>query len=290
MKLAREHSVPVVLQGQGGDELFWGYSWVSDAARQTVRKGGLHNRSALSAVPQYFDFDFPRRLSRPEIGTWIHNLGGLRSGWQQFQRDRKSAAGQLVFYDLISDFRSSLQDSTRLYASSFSERLNGSNVAALFTFAHPWPDIDISLTRLICDTYLRENGIAQGDRLSMASSIELRLPLIDYRLVETVIGLRKRQTDRAQPPKSWFKAAVGDLLPDWVTQRPKRGFNPPVLEWHDRLFTAYGDSLVDGYLTQHGVLSDAGARDLATGPFPPQSITPMSFKALVLEQWCRQMA
>ncbi len=41
--------------------------------------------------------------------------------------------------------------------------------------------VDLRITRLICETYLLENGIAQGDRLSMASSVELRLPLVDYR-------------------------------------------------------------------------------------------------------------
>src|SRR6185295_8093464 len=125
---------------------------------------------------------------------------------------------------------------------------------------------------------------------SMASSIELRLPLVDYRLVEVVIRLRKAQPDTDQPPKNWLKSALKDVLPDAVINRPKRGFAPPVLEWHQALFAAYGNSLTDGYLVDSGVLSGAGARFLAAGSFPPSTISaPLSFKALVLEQWCRQM-
>jgi asparagine synthase (glutamine-hydrolysing) len=146
------------------------------------------------------------------------------------------------------------------------------------------------LTRLICDTYLRENGVTQGDRLGMASSIEMRLPLLDHRLVETVIGLRKAHTDVDMPPKAWFKAALKDVLPDAVINRRKRGFSPPVMEWHRALFAAYGDSLRDGYLKQHSVLNATSASHLASGHFPTDNITPLSFKALVLEQWCRRMA
>lgn len=287
MKLAREHNVPVVLQGQGGDELFWGYSWVSDAARQSARKAAL--RGGLTHLPQYLDLDLPRRFSRLELGEWAHRLGGLKSGWQNLQRDRNAPADQFVFLDLVSDFRNAAQELSTIYAPSFVEQLNGANAAKLFTFGQPWPNIDVTLTKLICDTYLRENGIAQGDRLGMASSIELRLPLVDYRLVETVIGLRKSQTDRERPAKSWFKEAMAGVVPDWVMQRPKRGFNPPVREWHDSLFAAYGNSLIDGHLAQQEILSETASRRLAAGPFPPDNIAPISFKALVLEQWCRSM-
>jgi asparagine synthase (glutamine-hydrolysing) len=124
----------------------------------------------------------------------------------------------------------------------------------------------------------------------MASSIEMRLPLLDHHLVETVIGLRKMQTDVHKPPKAWFKAALKDLLPEHVINRRKRGFSPPVMEWHRGLFSAHGASLRDGYLLKHGVLTEASASHLSTGPFPTDNVAPISFKALVLEQWCRRLA
>ena len=60
-----------------------------------------------------------------------------------------------------------------------------------FTLPRPWPRPDIHVTSLMFDTYLAQVGIAQGDRLSMANSVELRLPFVDYKLAETVVGLRK---------------------------------------------------------------------------------------------------
>jgi asparagine synthase (glutamine-hydrolysing) len=71
--------------------------------------------------------------------------------------------------------------------------------------------------------------------------------------------------------------------------RPKRGFSPPVIEWHHALFAAYGNDLADGYLYQSGVLTKAGAEQLSQGAFPVSATAPLSFKALVLEQWCRQL-
>ena len=289
MKLAREHGVPVILQGQGGDELFWGYNWVRDAVRQSERKDLLKRQGALATIAEYLKFELPDGRSRLEIGEWVYKLGGLRPGWQSWQRDRRTPQTQLVFYDAVEDFRGVAKVSRQLFTKSFLEQLNGSGVTSLFNCDEADANIAITLTRLICDTYLRENGVAQGDRLSMSSSVELRLPLLDHRLVETVIGLRKNYNDAQQPAKSWFRAAIRDLLPDWVINRPKRGFSPPVLEWHNALFANYGETLADGYLRQHEVLTGDSAQQLASGPFPYDSVTPLSFKALVLEQWCRRM-
>jgi asparagine synthase (glutamine-hydrolysing) len=288
MKLARECGVPVVLQGQGGDELFWGYPILRQAALESTLKE-MARQHAFRAPLQYIYFNPPARLSRQELSTWARDLGGLRTGWQRFQKHRRTPADQLVFYDLSPDFGTALDETPDLYGKEFAGQLHESHATSLFTVAQPWSNIEVMLTRLVCATYLRENGVAQGDRLSMASSVEMRLPLLDHKLVETIIGLRKAQSDIGLPAKSWLKEAVKDLLPSEVIERPKRGFTPPVRRWHEALFAAYGDSLREGFLTGHGVLSREGGERLSSGPISAGAICPLSFKALVLEQWCRGM-
>lgn len=287
-KLAREHNVPVMLQGQGGDELFWGYDWVRDAARQTARKFSLQHTTALFALPRYLDLTLPTGMSRYELWRWARQAGGLRPSWQNFRRDRKAAPNQFVFYDLTPDFALTANGVQEFYAPRFREHLNGSRATSVFTQRAPETNVEVATTKLICDTYLRENGIAQGDRLSMASSIELRLPLLDHRFVETVIGLRKTKSDVEQPAKAWLTAAVTDLLPEWVIERPKKGFNPPVRQWQAGLFSAYGHSLRDGHLVQTEVLSKQFVAQVAEQSSP--TTAPITFNALVLEYWCRQMS
>jgi asparagine synthase (glutamine-hydrolysing) len=289
MKLAKEHGVPVMLQGQGGDELFWGYPWVRQAVYESSQKMDLLKK-VRGSLMGYLQPRLPNSRTFTGLGNWIKSLAGLRSGWQRLQRDTASPPERLVFYDLLRDFQNTLTRIEKIYTADFLGRLNGTGAFDLFSFPQPWPQIDILLTQLICQTFLIENGIAQGDRLSMASSVELRLPLLDYRLVELIVCLRKLKADHRKPPKAWLKASVKDVLPTWVLDRPKRGFTPPVHTWYEALLTAYGSLLDEGYLVQAGILRPEGARDLSCGPVLQDVGDQLTFKALVLEMWCRQFS
>jgi asparagine synthase (glutamine-hydrolysing) len=208
----------------------------------------------------------------------------------RFRQDRAAPPGRLVFLDIIPDFRLAAQQAQRLYGQAMIEARALADPCGPFTFSRPWPPVDIALTGLICSTYLRENGITQGDRLAMASSIELRLPLVDYRLVETVVGLRRAHSDRSRAAKAWLKDALNGLLPADVVRRPKQGFAPPALEWHRALFDAYGGSLRDGHLAEKEILTREASLELSGGALPPGVVVPLSFKALVLEHWCRRLS
>ncbi len=119
----------------------------------------------------------------------------------------------------------------------------------------------------------------------MASSVELRLPLVDYRFVETVVGLRKLSSDHNLEGKKLLKQALKGVLPEWVLERRKRGFEPSVREWQKAIFCKYGSKLFDGYLVSSKVLrSDAIKKMLDHDKFPID----LAFRALVLEFWCQK--
>lgn len=286
MKAAKAHGVSVMLQGHGGDELFWGYPWVREAVVQSDRKlkGCLTGSVKLR---DYLAVNGPAFWSLWGLKEWAKSGAGLLHSWEAYTRDRFSPKEQAVFYDLTPGFRQACSSLGRFYSKTFLDRLQGAKAHCLFTVPFPWPRIDILMTRLICETYLQENGIAQGDRLSMASSVELRLPLVDYRLVETVIGLRKASSDRGLPPKAWLRDALKTTVPAWLLNRPKSGFTPPLQEWHRAIFSAHGSALDDGFLVHSDVLTPSSAHELSKGPYSPQAGAPLSFKALTLELWGR---
>ena len=279
MQHANRAGVPVMLLGQGGDELFWGYPWVRQAVAESRRKARGHSLD-------YVRLRRPRALGPRSLARWLMSGCGVFENLAGLRRDRRSPSERLVCYDLTPDFAD--VDSRLIYGSTFRDHLQAPScdAASLFSFPQPSDRIELLVMDVVCKTYLMENGLAQADRLSMAASVESRLPLVDYRLVEKVVGLTKVHGLPAQP-KQWLRAAAASVLPDWVLRRPKRGFTPPVRRWHRQLFRRYGRHVADGFLVQQGVLTPVAAQQFARGDIRSGSIVPLSFKALVLELWCQ---
>lgn len=288
MKLARKHNVPVILQGHGGDELFWGYPWVKNAVWKSLRKQKFLKKESFF-WKDYFIPALPTFYSPKKIFLWLRDFSGFHQVIEEYKRDKKSPIDQMVFIDEIPDFHSVEKFKGDFYSIEFNNKISKNEPYSIFTLPLPWKHVDIMITKLICHTYLLENGITQGDRLSMVSSVELRLPLVDYKLVETIIGLRKNYPDYSLPPKTWFKAALKGLVPDSIINRPKRGFSPPVKEWHIALFQKYGEFLKDGYLVSNSIIKANTGKFLSKGVYSFEESTSLSFKALVLELWCRKM-
>jgi asparagine synthase (glutamine-hydrolysing) len=239
-RLARRHNVPVLLLGQGADELFWGYGWVRGALAESQRRTG-----------------------------------------------DPSADQMLAFYDCNAGFRAASRTMADIYAPAWHAELDHDAPYRVFQSESLDDRPDLQIMKLICATYLAENGIAQGDRLSMANSVEMRLPFVDHRFVEAAVGLAKARPDHDPQPKARLRGALHDLLPASVLHRPKRPSETPERRWHRALLGAYGSLLPDGYLVHAGVISSEAARDLAARDYEPGIGPTLPFKALVLEAWCR---
>lgn len=286
-RLSREKNIPVLLMGQGGDELFWGYSWTQNAARL----------SRLKAADQLYTFPqrmarlratLPQSFSAHGLRQWAIQTMGRIYGYRQLNPDAGSPPEQLVFYNKSMEYQIGRYGVSRILRHGFYERALGMELpASLFTFPRPWGDVGALITSLICSTYLRENGMVQGDRLSMANSVELRLPLSDYRLAEIAVGLRKARPDDHLEPKAHLKKAIATLVPDWVMSRPKSGFTPPSKQWIPALVAAHRNSLEDGLLVSKGVLSPEGCVTMQADHGRHSPWTDLFYRSLVLEFWAR---
>ena len=80
------------------------------------------------------------------------------------------------------------------------------------------------------ETFLPGNLLAYGDAMSMRHALELRVPLIDHRLIESVQTLSPALRMQGGK-KALLRAVAKRMLPADIVDRPKRGFNPPMGVW-----------------------------------------------------------
>jgi asparagine synthase (glutamine-hydrolysing) len=284
---ARSHGCPVLIQGQGGDELFWGYGWVVQAVKHSLRKRAGKPIGLLEALWA----SRPRGLSRPDLVGAAYFLGGLLAGWRSLSPGLTSPADQLVAYDLMDSYQVGSRGVRPTYTRRFAQQLAASTRHPRDLFrclGHDTP-VDVQIIAVLCRGYLLQNGLAQGDRLAMANSVELRLPLVDYRLVELAIGLQKAEPMYSQPPKLLLREAARELLPAYVFERAKRGFNPPVVRWLAALRAAFGEGLRNGALVDAELLDPRAADHLTASRWRFGTANDLFFKYLVLEHWYRGM-
>ena len=109
--------------------------------------------------------------------------------------------------------------------------------------------------------YMRHMLLRDSDQMSMANSLELRVPFLDHRLVSYVLGLPECEKNKFKFSKGLLIDAFKDLLPKEVYDRPKMGFELPMKEWMNgplRDFTREGlDSVVE-----HSLLDQSGISSL----------------------------
>ena len=286
-KAAREHGVPVLLQGHGGDELFWGYPWVRNNYEYVKLKKKLRENDPFVFL-QYYKTKFKERYSKKTLIKFIKGILSFGESYNIYRKHKYENRNIFPFYDYIDGFNWTLNNYEEFYGKRMVESKNLFNPAEFFTVKNEdWQYPEITLTKLIASTYLLENGIAQGDRLSMSNSVELRLPLVDYKLAETVIGLRRNIPDISFTPKYWLNESVKDLLPASVFNLRKRGFEPPVQTWLNGILQNYGNLLPDGELVKQGIINKNAGIRLSEGMLEPKAVFPAYFNALVMEFWLR---
>jgi asparagine synthase (glutamine-hydrolysing) len=288
-KLAADHGVKVVLGGIGGDEVFWGYSWCSDAVKLSEQKQELLKQSRCPSPYEeaqrlvannslyrklVFSPKVPvgvRERLRQALGTYHLSLG---------------YPDQAVFYDQLPDFKSAVSYQADLYTSEFMHSLPLRNAYLAFGDGlKDCKDLPSRICKLLFDTWLSSNCLALGDRLSMASSVETRLPFLDYQLIELVMGLRKAKPDHELGYKAWLKSALRDVVPDEVLDRPKQGFQPPIYEWMRAILDRYSHKLDSGQLVNLKIISSGYLEQMISDyPISKKHVF-MLYKLLILELW-----
>lgn len=211
-KLVRQHCT-VALGGDGGDELFGGYPHYSRLLWMQERLGWIPRdvRRALSGLSSRW---LPVGLKGR---NW---LGGLGADFQ--------SSVPLVAAHFDHRARRALLDGR-----GFSMQLDGRAAERIWRDRIP-PAADLleRATRMDFENYLPEDILVKVDRASMLNSLEIRAPLLDYRIVEFAFGrLPPHMKATAGNRKILLKKLAGRVLPPQFDQHRKRGFSIPLVSW-----------------------------------------------------------
>ena len=112
-------------------------------------------------------------------------------------------------------------------------------------------------------SYLADDILVKVDRMSMAVSLEARVPLLDHRLVEFAFSLPANEKIRGLGTKHLLKKAMSDTLPEVVRRRSKQGFSIPIKNWiRGPLRTMMTDLLAADRLRRRGLFNPARVAQL----------------------------
>ncbi|GAB7081073.1 asparagine synthase (glutamine-hydrolyzing) [Megalodesulfovibrio paquesii] len=286
-RAARDLGIKVLLTGIGGDELFWGYSWVAESVlrNEQLQANARHPLGQAMRFPPVASL--VARLAR---SARVPALVRARAAALLQVHHTRTPEGQLSFYEVIDDFSAAFSLKTDAYGPAMAALSPQNPFRPTAIGPRAGTDLPAACIRLLFDTWLASNCLSLGDRVSMGASVESRLPFLDVQLIETVMALRARVPDHTLGQKAWLRAALKGVLPDEVLGRPKAGFQPPVWEWLSQVVAHYGHMLRDGYLVQHGFIRSDAVDDLlqhhASRGWPTLFY---AYKLLLIEMWRQQI-
>ncbi len=234
-KLARQH-VTMTLSGDGGDELFMGYgayTWAKRLNNQLFKAFHQPIYAGLSVLGNKYQraahlFDY-------------HNYGDIKS--HIFSQEQNMFKRGEIRHLLTPDIFSEIVLDEHFTAN----KLSPAEAQSLFDLKY----------------YLKDDLLVKVDRASMVWSLETRVPLLDYRIVEFAMNLPEYLRKRNDTAKYLLKEVLYDYIPKTYFNRPKWGFSIPLQKWLlTDLKYLIDDNLSDAMLNKHKMLNKEMVADL----------------------------
>ncbi len=216
-KMAAQH-VKVVLTGDGGDEVFAGYpthvaykvSRLFELVPRWIREK-LINPVVMNLPTSMERLSFDYKAKRFVTGTDLP-MERAHYWWKVIFNEEEKA--QILTPDFL---RNRFNDSYHVFERYFD----------ISKHAHP-------LNRLLyvdTKTFLLDDNLAKVDRMTMANSLEARVPLLDHKLLERVAVIPPQIKSSGLQTKRLLRRAVRGLLPPAIRKGKKKGFTPPLPFW-----------------------------------------------------------
>ncbi|HUR86890.1 MAG TPA: asparagine synthase (glutamine-hydrolyzing) [Solirubrobacteraceae bacterium] len=238
-QLTRRH-VKVALSGEGGDELFGGYhTYAADLLAPRLAPVARLARPLVERVPSS-----SRRVSLDYRARRFVRAAGLPAlerhhGWKEIL----SAEARAQLLAPLHDGRPAA-DPVDLLRARYAETAGAQPLARL-------QDVDVA-------PYLADDLLTKTDRMSMAHSVEVRVPFLDPVVAELALALPTSAKVRGMAKKRLLRQVAGTLLPREIARGAKKGFSIPMAAWlRGALLPMARDLLDPATLRRGGVLDPA---------------------------------
>jgi asparagine synthase (glutamine-hydrolysing) len=267
--------VKVILSGDGGDELFGGYEhYQAQKIAQFTSSSFLFKRlnTLLKKLPP----------SAKKKGLW----NKLRRYCQGFEHDPALRHFRWMMF-------LSLENKKALYSEAFSRELEG--IREIYEI-EPFKEIFDGLDRfdstsgelyLDLKTYLPDDILVKVDRMSMAASLETRVPLLDHKIVEFIFKLPGKLKLQGLTTKWIFKKTMERLLPHKNIYRSKEGFSIPIKHWlRKELKDLMLDYLNEKRIKEEGLFNHEGISNMVKAHLKGrENYSHQLWSLLVFEIW-----
>lgn len=274
-RLARDHDMKVLLSGAGGDDLFTGYrrhtavnyqqwwSWLPKSVRGSMERaaGELDQRKGLS-----------RRITKLLSGAGLDGDERIANYFTWAPPSRLAA----------------------LYSPEFRAEIGGHRaVDPVLEFLRPLSASVAPLDRMLaCEQrfFLADHNLTYTDKMAMAVGVEVRVPFLDYDLVEFAQRIPLPVKQRGRVGKYVLKRAMEAYLPHDIIYRPKAGFGVPLRRWVRNEFKPLiQELLAPKPLNARGMFDPAAvARMIAADEEGRIDASYTILSMLSIELWCRR--
>ncbi len=211
-RLARKE-VTVVLTGEGGDELFAGYR------RYSLDRLAIYYSKLPSII---------RKKMIPILVSRLFPKGRFLQGIEAINQP-PNVRRHLNWVSKFSD-----ETLEKLYTEQMEDSIRKEELERIFgPYFEPQEERDFLSRTLYCDikTWLPDDLLVKVDRMSMATSLEARVPYLDHRMVELCISMPIHFKLRGFTSKYILRKAFSELIPKEILRRKKQGFTVPLALW-----------------------------------------------------------
>lgn len=247
-QMARRH-VTVALSGDGGDELFCGYTRYTLSARYAQR---------FERLPRLLRRGLARGLDVVPSDWWDHlgwalNLGGASEKARKLGELARAESAEAVYRQFVSHWK--IPREVVLGAEEHQTFLDSPEV---------WLDgSDFEHKMMYLDSvgYLPDDILVKVDRAAMATSLETRVPFLDHRIAEFAWSLPLTMKCQRGKGKLILRELLYKRVPQQLIERPKQGFGVPVGEWLRGPLREWAEALLhEKRLQQEGFFDAARIR------------------------------